>query len=119
MRAALVALGWLYAALIAWLSLTPSPPDPGFAYGDKLGHLGAYALLMFWFAFLYRRTPVRLAYALAWVAMGVGLEFAQAAGGYRHYELADMAANALGVLAGALAALSLPRAAGEAGTGTR
>jgi VanZ family protein len=100
MRIALVALGWLYAALIVWLSLTPSPPDPGFDYGDKVGHLAAYAILMAWFAYLYRRTPVRLAYALLWIALGIGLEFAQGASGYRHFELADMAANSLGVLLG-------------------
>ena len=32
--------------------------------------------------------------------MGVGLEFVQGALGHRSFELADMAANALGVLAG-------------------
>ena len=100
MRAALLTGGWLYAAALAWLSLSPSPPDPGFAYGDKLGHFGAYALLMFWFAWLYRALPVRVGFAALWIAMGVGLEFAQGATGYRSFELADMAANSLGVLLG-------------------
>jgi len=118
MRAAALAGGWLYAAALVWLSLSPSPPDPGFAYGDKLGHFAAYALLMFWFAYLYRGLQVRIAYALLWIAMGIGLEFAQGATSYRSYELADMAANTLGVLAGALAALSLPRAAATAGKET-
>ena len=120
MRAAALAGGWLLAAAIVWLSLTPKPPDPGFSYGDKLGHFAAYALLMFWFGALYRAPRARVAYALLWVALGIALEFAQGAGGYRAYELADMAANTLGVLAGAAAVvLSLPRAAGAAGTGTR
>lgn len=114
MRAAALAGGWLYAAAIVWLSLSPSPPDPGFAYGDKLGHFAAYALLMFWFGYLYRRSRVRNAYALLWIAMSIGLEFAQGGTGYRSFELADMTANALGVLAGAAAALSLPRAAAAA-----
>lgn len=119
MRAAALAGGWLLAAVIVWLSLTPKPPDPGFAYGDKLGHFAAYACLMFWFGALYRAPRPRVAYALLWIAMGVALEFAQGASGYRAYELADMAANALGVLAGAAAAaLSLPRAARGAETGT-
>jgi VanZ family protein len=119
MRAALLTGGWLYAAALVWLSLSPSPPDPGFAYGDKLEHFGAYALLMFWFGWLYRSRPARLGYAVLWIAMGIGLEFAQGATGYRSFELADMAANALGVAAGALAALSLTRAAAATGTETR
>ena len=114
MRAAALALGWLYATAIVWLSLTPSPPDPGFNYGDKLGHLLAYGGLMFWFCFLYREPKLKIAYGLLWIAMGIALEFAQGATGYRSFELADMAANALGVLAGAAGALSLPRAAAAA-----
>jgi VanZ family protein len=93
-----VVSGWLIACGIVWLSLTPSPPQPGFEYGDKLGHLLAYGLLMFWFCFLYRSRDARLAYGIGWIAMGVALEFAQRATGYRSYEVADMAANALGVL---------------------
>ena len=100
MRVLLLAGGWLYAAAIVFLSLAPKPPDPGFPYGDKLGHLAAYAALMFWFCWLYRRRRVQLAYGVGWVGMGIALEFAQAATGYRNFELADMAANSLGVLLG-------------------
>jgi VanZ family protein len=100
MRAALVAGGWLYAAAIVVLSLAPRPPDPGFEYGDKLGHLMAYSLLMFWFCWLYRARNVRLAYGTAWIALGIALEFAQGLTGYRAFEYADMAANSLGVLLG-------------------
>lgn len=114
MRIAAVCGGWLYAAALVWLSLTAEPPDPGIEHGDKLGHFLAYGALMFWFALLYRSGPARAAYASLWIAMGVALEFAQSATGYRAYELADMAASTLGVLAGAIAALSLPRAAGAA-----
>ncbi len=118
MRAAVVAGGWLLAAAIVWLSLAPPPAEPGVHIPDKLAHFLAYAALTFWFAFLYRSGPARVAYALLWIALGVALEFAQAATGYRSYELTDMAANALGVLAGAAAALSLPRAAAAAGRET-
>lgn len=111
MRALAVTGGWLLAAAIVWLSLTPSPPRLDLESGDKLGHFLGYAGLMFWFALLYRAARARIGYALLWIAMGVALEFAQQAGGYRSFELADMAANTLGVLAGALAAFSLPRAA--------
>lgn len=57
MRLAALAGGWLLAAAIVWLSLTPSPPDPGIAYADKVGHFLAYGALMFWFALLYRAGP--------------------------------------------------------------
>jgi len=107
-------IGWAWAAAIVWLSLTPSPPEPGFEYGDKLGHFAAYALLMLWFGWLYQTQPARLGYVALWIALGIALEFAQGATGYRSLELGDMAANALGVAAGALAALSLPRAAAAA-----
>jgi len=99
-RVAAVAAGWLYAAAIVFLSLTPRPPQIEVEHGDKLGHLLAYGLLMFWFCFLYRYRYTRLAYGIGWIALGVALEFAQAATGYRSYELADMAANSLGVLLG-------------------
>jgi len=106
MRKAAIAAGWAWAAAIVWLSLSPSPPQVDVAHGDKMGHFFAYALLMFWFAQLYWR---RAAYAAGFIAMGVGLEFAQGALGFRMYDLADMAANALGVLGGWGAALVLPR----------
>lgn len=119
MRPMLIAAGWLYAGAIVWLSLTPSPPDPGIEYGDKLGHFLAYALLMLWFAWLHRGAGARLAYAALWIGMGVALEFAQGESAQRTFELADMAANALGVAAGAAAALILPRASAAGETGTR
>jgi VanZ family protein len=100
MRKALVAAGWGWAAAIVWLSLTPSPPELEFAHGDKLGHLASYGLLMFWFAQLYFRRTSRLGYAGGFIAMGVALELAQGALGHRSYEIADMAANTLGVALG-------------------
>ena len=103
-RRACLALGWAWAAAIVFLSLTPSPPpDPGIEGGDKLGHFFAYAVLTYWFCQFYFHST-RVFYALGFVAMGIGLEFAQGALGYRSFELADMIANALGVAAGWAAA---------------
>ena len=110
MRLALVAAGWAWAAAIVWLSLTPSPPQVDVVYSDKLGHFAAYGLLMFWFARLYPAKGARIAYAVAFVAMGIGLEFLQGHLGYRTYEVFDMYANTLGVLLGWAAALAVPRA---------
>jgi VanZ family protein len=102
-------LGWGWAAAIVWLSLTPSPPQVDVEYGDKLGHFGAYGLLMFWFALLYHHRRTRALYMVAFIAMGVGLEFLQGRLGYRTLDVADMAANTLGVLLGCAAVLFLPK----------
>jgi VanZ family protein len=100
MRRLLLAGGWLFAAAIVVLSLMPAPPDIDVPHGDKLGHMAAYSLLTFWFCWLYPAWKTRIAYAAGWIAMGVALEFAQGATGYRTFEVADMAANSLGVLLG-------------------
>jgi VanZ family protein len=109
MRKAGIAAGWGWAAAIVWLSLTPALSEVDMGQGDKLGHFGAYGLLMFWFAHLYAERKTRIAYALGFVAMGVGLEFAQGALGYRTYEVFDMYANTLGVLLGWAAALMVQK----------
>lgn len=62
---------------------------------------------MFWFAQLYVRAPVRAAYAVGFVAMGIALEFIQPRFG-RDFEVADMAADAIGVALGWIAALVVP-----------
>jgi len=102
-------LGWGWAATIVWLSLTPSPPQVDVQFGDKLGHFGAYGLLMFWFTRLYPQNPVRTAYAAGFIVMGIGLEYLQGYLGYRTYDVIDMAANTIGVLLGWGAALILKK----------
>jgi VanZ family protein len=104
MRKACLAAGWGWAAAIVWLSLNPAPPDLDVAHGDKLGHLAGYGLLMFWFSQLYLQRKTRIAYAIGFAAMGIGLEFLQGQLGYRTYEVFDMYANTLGVLLGWAAA---------------
>src|SRR5262245_59158629 len=106
-RRAGLALGWAMVAAVVYLSLTPAPPRIDVESGDKLGHLAAYGSLAYWFSQFYLGRT-RLFYLLGFVAMGIALEFAQGATGYRSFELADMAANTLGVAAGWVAALLLP-----------
>lgn len=109
MRRLWLVLGWAMVGAIVWLSLTPSPPKVDFEESDKLGHFLGYGTLMFWFSQLYIQKISRVAYASGFALMGVALEFAQGALGYRTYEVFDMYANALGVLLGWAAALILPR----------
>ena len=109
MRKVSLAAGWAWAAAIVWLSLTPAPPRVDFEHSDKLGHFGAYGLLMFWFCQLYDARPTRIGYGLGFVAMGIGLEIVQGELGYRTYDVFDMIANSLGVLLGWAAAIVLPR----------
>ena len=106
MRMIGLGLGWGWAVAIVWLSLTPSPPQVDVDYGDKLGHFGAYGLLMFWFALLYPSWPVRARYLIGFIVMGVGLEFLQGMLG-RVFDVQDMLANATGVLLGAAASLAV------------
>jgi VanZ family protein len=108
MRLLSLAAGWGWAAAIVWLSLTPSPPQVEVAYSDKAGHFASYGLLMFWFARLHVSKWAHLGYAVAFTAMGIGLEFLQGHLGYRTFEILDMVANAVGVLLGWAAAIAVP-----------
>lgn len=76
--------------------------------GDKLGHLLAYGLLMFWFAQVYFSTKARAAHAALFLAMGIGLEVLQGMSGTRQYDVVDMLANTAGVGCGWMAARLLP-----------
>lgn len=95
-------LGVLLIVLIWYLSLTPNPPDTGIDNGDKLGHFLAYGLLMGWFSQIYIQMKPRVYLVLAFVLMGVLLEFVQGMIGYRSYSYADMVANSTGVFIGLL-----------------
>ena len=93
-------IGWGWVALVWYLSLTSHPIDIDFgtSFNDKIGHVMAYAWLMFWFGNLYATRSTRLTYAVIFIGMGILLEFLQ--GGFtsvRHYSYADMLADAVGV----------------------
>ena len=90
------AIGWLLVALIVYGSLTPTPIQIPMHEGDKLGHMFSYCVLMGWFMQLYHRAAhVRV--GMLCVALGVFMEYAQLASGYRDFEYLDMAADAVGV----------------------
>lgn len=96
--------GWMLVLLVVYLSLTPRPPPLTATQGDKLEHILAYAVLMSWFANLHAGMAQRMRIAAGLIALGVGLEFVQRWSGHRTFETADMAADAVGVVAGWLCA---------------
>ncbi len=101
--------GGLLILLVIYLSLAPVSIEIPVEEGDKYGHVAAYAALMFWFANLYETLNRRAMLAIGFVALGIALEFVQGWTGYRTFEVADMAADALGVTVGwALAPPRLP-----------
>lgn len=93
-----LAAGWVLVAAILWLSLTPRAPEPfKFHFADKVEHFVAYLAVMGWFAQIHFRRTARRHYALAFLAMGVAVEFLQALEATRYFELADMLADGLGI----------------------
>jgi VanZ family protein len=100
---------WLSAGvtmvvLVFYLSLRPEPPEPPPQGLDKFEHLLAYGVLMFWFTHLEPARSGRSRLAFGLVGMGVAIECLQGLIGHRQFSVADMAANALGVLLGWVAA---------------
>jgi VanZ family protein len=103
LRGAWLGLGWLGVASVVVLSLIPSPPT-AMEHGDKLGHAGSYALLMWWFAQAWLRREARALTAVGLLALGIALEFVQGWTGYRSFSIADMSADGLGIALGWLLA---------------
>jgi len=107
MNARALDLAWRIAAaaglvLLAWLSLTPDPVTLAeLPQVDKLQHFAAYAALTLWLAQLDERGSALRERAFALVLLGIAFELAQLSIDHREFSLADIAANVLGVAAGA------------------
>lgn len=93
-------IGLFLVAAVIYLSLTPKPPmiPLGIKWGDKLGHFLAYFVLMAWHAQLYHRFVTRVILIVAFIVMGIGLEFIQGMGHARMFEWADALANSVGAI---------------------
>lgn len=87
-------------AIVVYLSVTPSPPDPFVRVSDKIEHTAAYLALMFWFGSIYRDGRSHHVLAASFISMGVILEFIQRLTGFRRFELLDVTANIAGVFIG-------------------
>ena len=96
-----VACGWLLVALVGFLSLSSIPVTvPEIEFGDKVGHFFAYFVLMLWFGQLYPGPGHRVISAMAFIVMGIVLEYLQYIGGLRFASLGDVVSNGLGVAVG-------------------
>ena len=92
--------GWILCIV---LSLAPPPSLGAPPDSDKLGHLLAYFVLSAYAVGLFRDFRAQLKAALALVALGIGLEFAQALlTTTRSGDPRDAIADAVGVALGLL-----------------
>jgi VanZ family protein len=92
-------LGWGMVFSVIVLSLVPLNVDLQEGR-DKIAHSLAYTSMVFWFSLLFDGRARQLAIAVAFAMMGVGIEFLQGLTDYRTFEVADMAANAVGAALG-------------------
>ena len=92
-------LGWLLVLLVIYFSLARVSLDAPVEHADKFEHILVYGTLMSWFT---NHCVLRacIVYAFGFVVMGVALEYVQRLTGYRTFDVADMAANVVGVAAG-------------------
>jgi VanZ family protein len=100
---------WIFGWLLAITLSLVRPPSIGLDVpdSDKLGHLLAYGTLSAWAVMLFATRRAWWLAALALVALGVSMEFAQGAfTDYRMQDPRDAVANTIGVLLGLLVAKS-------------
>jgi VanZ family protein len=94
---------WIFGWLLAITLSLVRPPSIGLDVpdSDKLGHLLAYFTLSAWAVMVFATRRAQWLAALALVALGVGMEFAQGAfTDYRMQDPRDALANTVGVLLG-------------------
>ena len=102
-----LAIGYVLVATVVYLSLTSKPIEmSGFAYEDKFYHALAYFTLMAWFSQIYHQRFQQNMFAIAFVLLGLAMEYLQSLNPNRYAEFGDMAANVTGVVLGFTIALS-------------
>lgn len=100
------ALGWLLVVGVVVSSLLPGQIVQAVMVSDKIMHAGTYALLMVWFAGLYRR-GLYMAIAAGLFGLGIALDLLQGLTPTRTFDWYDVAANLAGVLVGCALAFAL------------
>jgi VanZ family protein len=101
-RALWLAIGYGLIALIVYLSLTSDPVDldTGLPYQDKLFHMLAYFTVTAWFVQIFHARRHLNRWAIAFLCLGLSMEFVQSFEPTRTAEFADMLANTIGVTLG-------------------
>ncbi len=106
-RNAWLALWLAGVTVLVVVCLVPSPDLPDLKVSDKLEHALAFALLAGSAVQLFERWRALVAVAFGLLALGIGIEFAQALfTTTRAMEAADVAADAVGIVAGLATALT-------------
>jgi VanZ family protein len=106
-RNAWLALWLCGVAALVVVCLLPSPDLPNLHVSDKLEHALAFALLAGSAVQLFERGRALVVVGLGLLALGVGIEFAQALfTTTRAMEAADVVADAIGIVAGLATALT-------------
>ncbi len=100
-----IVCGACFLILVIYLSVTPQPLNVPKWHAFNIGHMSAYAWLMFWFSQIYRRPAQRATLGIGFVALGIGLEYVQAMIG-RDFAYTDMRDDAIGVAIGAILVLT-------------
>lgn len=88
-------LGWLLVAAVCVLSLITIEQPVQIGHGDKLSHLLAYGVLMYWWGMVQPRR--RMLWVLVLPVLGLVLEWAQSLTPHRQMEWQDALANLAGV----------------------
>ena len=95
-------IGYSLIALIVYLSVTSDPVDldTGLPFQDKLFHMLAYFTLTAWFVQIYHVKRQLNGWAIAFICLGLSMEYVQSFEPTRQADFADMIANAIGVTLG-------------------
>jgi VanZ family protein len=100
------AMAYLIILTIIILSLIPHPEEiTHLTFSDKIQHVLAYAVAMFWFGLCFRRDRLYIIGIILFI-MGVIIEIIQGQTGYRTMSFYDVVANVTGVLIGLLLSFS-------------
>jgi VanZ family protein len=107
MRSILFGLWCVAWLVVAVLLLMPLRDPPGFSHADLIAHFLLFGALAFGAVGFSRRGAELTLLAVATVAGGVALEFAQGLVPSRTFDILDMGANTLGAMVGYAGALSV------------
>jgi VanZ family protein len=99
-------IAYFIILLIIFLSLIPNPEEvTPFSASDKVLHIIAYAVAMFWFGLCFRRDRLYVI-GIVLVILGILIEIVQGQTGYREMSLYDIYANITGIVIGFLLSFS-------------